>query len=249
VVPYRQATRRKKPVRKTVLCITFLALALAEDLPAAIAGAFNFNGSITVTQIAQTWKSDTNVADQATIGSTGLSGSFAGLGGTTIDIQDLNRFTEPVDGAGFAPQAFIDFVSMPGPVLNITFIALGAFPSTDCHNPVHVAGQVCTLSSADVPGGSPFMFTNTSSTGGAVDGSSATWSMRGTTSDGGLWSGIWTAQFNESYQDVFATFFGPAAQITNTYSASITVVTPEPPTNGLLGAGLVLVSLVLRRQK
>jgi protein-S-isoprenylcysteine O-methyltransferase Ste14 len=71
--------------------------------------------------------------------------------------------------------------------------------------------------------------------------------MRGQNSDGGPWSGIWTAQFNEPYQDVFATFFVPAAAVTNSYPASITVTTPEPNMAGPLGAGLVLVAIVLRR--
>jgi hypothetical protein len=180
------------------------------------------------------------------MGSTGLTGSFAGLGGTTITIQDLARSTEPV-GSLFPAQVFIGFLAMPGPTLNINFIALGAFSPAQCHNPSTFPGQTCTLSSVDVPGGSPFMFTNTASNGVTVDGSSATWAMRGRTSDNlSDWTGIWTAQFNKSYQGVFADF-ATNGFVTNTYSASIVVTIPEPSQAILMGSGLLLVSLAFRK--
>jgi hypothetical protein len=236
-------------VRKTVLC-TCIAVAFATNLPAAaIFGAFNFNGSVTVTQNTITWKSDGGVTDKATMGSTGLTGSFALLGGTTLTILDLNRATEPV-GVTFAAQPFMSFDAAPSlGGLNVNFIALGSFPSTQCHNPTPAPGQVCTLSSADVPGGSPFMFTNTASDGTHVDGSTAQFTMRGITSDGlSQWNGVWTAQFLESYQDVFATFFGPTGAVTNSYSAAAQVnVVPEPDSTILLGVGLMAISFGVRK--
>jgi hypothetical protein len=223
----------------------------AINLPAAaIFGAFNFNGSVTVTQNTITWKSDGGVTDKATMGSTGLSGDFIGLGGTDLTILDLDRATAPV-GVTFSALPFISFDAAPSlGTLDVTFIALGAFPSTECHNPTPTPGQVCTLSSADVPGGSPFMFTNTASNGVDVDGSTAQFTMHGTTVDGSVWNGVWTSQFLESYQDVFATFFGPTGEVTNSYSAAARVsIVPEPDTTILLGAGLLAISFGVRRMR
>jgi hypothetical protein len=238
-------------VKTTVVSVTTLVVAFATHLPAAaLSGAFNFDGSITVTQNTITWQSDSAVPDQATIGATGLTGSFVGLGGTTITIHDLNRAIEPVNSL-FAVEPEISFNAAPGlGVLDIDFIALGPFPSTDCHNPTPAPGQVCTLSSADVPGGSPFGFTNTASDGVHVDGSTAQFTFRGVTADGlSTWNGVFTAQFLESYQNVLATFFGPAGAVTNSYSAAVqvNVATPEPDTTIMLGMGLLAVSLGVRR--
>jgi hypothetical protein len=247
----------KKRVNKQIICATALLVTFAPALHAiAIAGAFNFNGSVTVTQNTVKWTSNSNVNDQATIGSTGLTGNFVGLLGATITIDDLNRATEPV-GALFVPQAFDAFNTAPTfPGLLIDFIALGSFPSTDCHNATRIAGQVCTLSSVDVPGGSPFMFTNTASDGVHVDGSTATFSFRGVTSDGlETWNGVFTAQFLESFQDVVNTFLGPSGTVTSTYSAAVMVTpnvgsgTPEPDVTILLGCGLTVIALAARRSR
>jgi hypothetical protein len=225
-----------------------LAVSFAANMPAALVlGAFNFNGSVTVTQNTITWKSDVNLADQATMGSTNLTGSFAGLGGSTITILDLDRATDPV-GVVFPAQPYVSFNPALGfPTLNVNFIAPGAFPSTNCTSPP-ATGQVCTLSSAQVSGGSP---SNTSSTGSTTpDSSSATWTVRGVSSDGlEVWSGIFTSQFNQPYQDVIAGFFGPGGAVSNAYSGSIVVssAVPEPDTAILLGFGLLVVSLGVRR--
>jgi len=242
----------RKVVKQTVLGISVLALAFATNLSAAaIAGTFNFDGSVTVTQDTITWKNNSNVADKATIGNTGLTGNFSGigLGGTQLTINDLDRTTEPV-GIIFPAQTFISFDAAPSlGTLLINFIALGQFPSTDCHNPVRLPGQVCTLSTADVPGGSPFMFTNNASDGVHVDSATAQWTMRGVTADGlSTWSGVWTAQFLESYQDVLNTFFA-GGTVTNAYSAAaiVTAGVPEPDTTILMGAGLLAVSMAFRK--
>jgi hypothetical protein len=237
-------------LRKTVLCIGVLAVMSATSLPAsAILGAFNFTRSVTAAENAIVWKNDGGTSDKATMGSTGLTGNFVGLGGTTLTIKDLDGTTEPV-GVTFAAQPFLSFDGAPAlGVLDINFIALGAFSATDCHNPTRAPGQTCTPSSAEVPGGSPLMFTNTASNGTNVDGSSVSFSARGVTEDGlAQWSGVWTAQFNEPYQDVLTTFSGPAGAVANTYSASIVVTAnPEPDTTILLGAGLMAISLGVRK--
>jgi hypothetical protein len=236
-------------VKNTLLSTITLAAALTTNLPAkALSGSFNFVGSVTATLNTITWQSNGGTVEKANFGSTALTGDFSGLAGQLLSIQNLSRGTEPVGPPGFPLAAFLSFDTAPGlGVLGINFVALGVFPPTDCHNPVRLPGQVCTLSSADVPGGSPFNFTNTASDGVHVDGSTVSFTFGGITEDGqSKWSGIWTAQFNESYQDVFTMFASGA--ITNSYSASVVVTPiPEPDTMILLGAGLLVVSLGVRR--
>lgn len=243
-------------MRKAALNTAVLVLAMSANMTAAaISGTFTFNGSVTVTQNNILWMSNTGVSDKAGIAATGLSGNFIGLGGTNLSILDLNRATEPV-GAPFPEQNFMSFDAAPGlGNLMITFIALGSFSSAQCFL-APAPGQSCTLSSAQVPGGSPFMFTNTSSNGTTVDGSSATWTMRGVTADHQTtWSGVWTSQFNTSYQTVLASFFGPGGSVTNSYSASVVLpapgiaAVPEPGTWTLLGTGLMLLCAGLARFK
>jgi hypothetical protein len=235
---------------KNILVSTLtLAAAFATNLPAkALSGSFTFDGSVTATLNTITWQSNGGTADKANFGSTALTGDFSGLAGQILTIDNLDRASgEPV-GTPFAGKQFVLFDTAPSlGILDITFIALGVFPSTDCHNPVRLPGQVCSLSTADVPGGSPFNFTNTASDGVHVDGSTVSFSFAGVTLDGqSKWSGVWTAQFNEAYQDIFTMF--ASGPITNSYSASVVVTPiPEPDTMILLGAGLLVVSLGVRR--
>jgi hypothetical protein len=243
-------------VNNTVLAITVLVVASATNLPAAaILGAFNFGGSVTVTQNTISWTNTSNLADKATLGATGLTGNFVGLGGTTVTILDLNRKDEPASSTSAQPFMSFDAAPSLGTLL-ISFVAVGQSSANDCHNPTRLPGQVCTPSTADVPGGSPYMFTNTASDGVHVDGSTAQWTMRGVTSDGSAsWSGIWTAQFPQSYQDVLNTYLGSGnglgsgGAVTGSYSADVLVHNPEPDTTILLGAGLMIVALAVRKLK
>ncbi len=183
-----------------------------------IFGSFDFGGSLTVaTGPPQTidWTSLASVPNKAGIGS--ASGSFAGLAGTTISIQNLSNPPEVVDGAGFANTLFIAFDADPTlPDLLINFIPLGFSTPAQC-GLAAAAGQSCTLA------GSPFTFTNVT-----AHSSTATFSFSGVTSDGlSTWTGTFTSQFNTmSYQQVLAAL-GSVGHVTNTYSAQITA-TPNP---------------------
>jgi hypothetical protein len=211
-----------------------------------ISGQFDLDGSLTATVDTITWVSDANVPDQANIGTLGLTGSFVGLGGTLVDIHDLDRATEPVN-TPFSSQDFIDFLSAPDfPSLLVQFIPAGDGGSSDC-TMAPVAGQTCT---PDVPGGSPFTFVNTQVTlanGSNAIYSSATFDFSGVTSDGlGTWSGIFTSQFTEPFQTVLADLGTPGFSVSNTYSGTNVVITltqiPEPGALTLMAVGLVLLA-------
>jgi hypothetical protein len=243
----------------TLLFVALLAVTFSATLSASpIFGQFTIAGSITVTGSTITWKNTDPAltADQASIGGTGLTGSFlaASLGGTTVSILDLNRTDEPVfnPSAPFSPpapaQQFITFNAPSAaafPMLNITEVFHGVFSSADCGAPA-TTPQLCT---PDTPGNpSPFSFVNTSestSTGSFV--------FSGVTSDGlATWKGVFTTQFLTSYQDVLAGLVRTGS-VTNTYSATFEVTqagVPEPGSMALmgLGLGLVVLSVGLRRQ-
>jgi len=236
-----------------------LALACSATLSASpISGQFTIAGSITVTATTITW-TNTNpglTPDQASIGGTGLTGSFlaANLGGTTVSILDLNRAAEPVfsPSAPFSPpgpaQQFITFNAPSAaafPMLNITEVFHGIFSNLACGAAATVP-QVCT---PDTPGNpSPFSFVNTS-----ASASFGSFVFSGVTSDGlATWRGVFSTQFLTSYQDVLAGLLRTGS-VTNTYSATFEVVqagVPEPGSMALmgLGLGLVVLSVGLRRQ-
>ena len=162
-----------------------------------ISGTFDTFGSFTATSNTISWTNGV-VADQATIISNAdLTGSFVGLGTTLVTIENLNNATEPVGGAGFAAQDFINFLSPLAasfPELSINYIAPGLGGSSGC-SASPAAGQTCT------PGGSPFTFQN-GSLGGT---SSLSFTFSGVTSDGkSSWTSVFTSQFNVPFQSVLA---------------------------------------------
>jgi len=221
--------------------------AFAGSLSAApLAGTFNIDGVITVTVNEQLFESNLSVANQAAItgGASAPTGSFAGLAGTDVTISNLDRVMQPVN-TPFPELDFISFLAAPSlSHLNLNFINLGLFGSAQCFAPP-AAGQLCTPS---VPGGSPFSFINTS-----ANTSTASWAMRGVSADHlSVWRGVFTSQFTTPYQSVLGSFIGNGS-VTSSYSASFIVVpnesVPEPNTTVLLGGGLILLALGLRRLK
>ena len=216
---------------------------------APLLGTFDIGGSITATATQIRWTSFAPVVpDQADIGSTNLSGSFGALGGTRVSISDLNTATEPA-GTLFPAQPFISFLSPLAtgfPTLNINFVYPGIYSPAGCAAPAQAVGQTCTPSTATVA--SPFSFVNTFP--GGLN-STASFVFSGVTSDGqSNWSGIFTSQFGVPFQTVLNQL-SRQGEVTNSYSATFvfTSAVPEPGTMSLLGLGLLVAGMKLRRRK
>jgi len=158
-------------------------------------------------------------------------------------------------GTTFTNFDFIDFTVTPGlPSLLINFINNGAFAAHGCDNPTGPAagGQICTLA------GSPFAFQNsTFGAGQTCCHSTAQFTFNGVTADLlSTWTGVFSVNFDTPYQTVIAPFLNPTGAATSgqqTYAGSVTITinptsVPEPGTMALLGGGLILGSLSLRRR-
>jgi hypothetical protein len=165
--------------------------------------------------------------------------------------------TPPPAGAGFF-NPFLQFANHPG----LTFTLLGVFggsANTNCAG--LTTGQSCSILENGTP--SPVVLT------ASGNGSNVSISMFGTATDGNGVSN-WSGQFAATVPDmtpfqILQFFCGAdaacsAAEIAN--SPSLTVrstsgsffataapAVPEPSTTVLMGAGLILLSLTLRRVK
>jgi hypothetical protein len=179
---------------------------------------------------------------QAIIGP-GATGSFAGLDGTTVTIEDLSRTTEPV-GVPFTPQLFITFDAAPTlPALEINQIFPGIYDSSQCLSAPAV-GQTCTPNPPVTSSTSPFNFVNNPPGPGEATASFVfAGDVAGTTS---TWNGNFTSQFSVPFQSVLSQF-ATVGFVTNTYSATFDVegatvrgVTPETSSLSLLALGLGL---------
>jgi len=233
---------------RVLLTTVLLGGSICACLPAApIVGTFNIAGTITVTPTTITWMLNETpfTAEKATIGP-GDTGGFAGLGGTTITIHNLNTATAPV-GVSFPSQPFISFDAGPSlPTLNLNFIFGGIYNASQCAGLTPAVGQTCTTP------GSPFNFVNNPPPPPQGPQATATFVFMGITNDGlENWQGNFTSQFTVPYQSVLANL-GANGSVTNTFSASFTLspvsTVPETGTLGLLGLGLVAVSMNLRKR-
>jgi hypothetical protein len=236
-----------------MLSACLLASLTAVNLSASpIFGVFSIGGNITVTDDTIDW-SNTNfpfTPEQANIGSN-VSGSFAGLAGTTVQIADLNGMTEPV-GSNFGPDFFISFNGDPTlPSLFSDFIFPGIFPSAGCTATPAAVGQICTPGPPlSPPSGSPFSFINVHGAGANPIESTATFQFSGVTGDGGTFIANFSASFNVPFQTVLGEL-GPGGpgSVTDQYDGVITVTpptsTPEPESGYMLASGLGLVALSL----
>lgn len=235
-------------VRTLLLSVCLLGGLTAVKLPAdQISGVFSIDGNITVTADTISWANTNSpfTPNQANIGSN-ATGSFAGLDGTIVTIQDLNSSSEPV-GATFGPDLFITFADPTMPTLSLDFIYAGVFTTADCGSTPAV-GQTCTPPGPN-SGPSPFSFTNVQGNQGSPPiESEATFTFGGVTSDGGIWEGQYSADFDTPYQDVLSDLSTNGA-VGDTYAAELTVSvqspTPEPGSGYLLtsGLGLLLLSI------
>jgi hypothetical protein len=221
---------------------------------APIFGTFNIAGTITVTSTGMiTWRLNDAPfpPDQSRIGP-GATGSFAGLDGTIVTINNLNQATEPV-GATFPAQPFIAFNAAPTlPTLDINFIYQGIYPSTNCGTLPATVGQTCTVSTPT----SPFNFVNNPPPAPLGPQATATFAFSGVTSDQqSVWFGNFTSQFDVPFQQVLAGLApGGPGFVSNTFSATITVTPnsgvpePGPGTLTACGLGLVVFSAALRHR-
>jgi|SwirhirootsSR3_FD_contig_31_19172733_length_1031_multi_10_in_0_out_0_1 hypothetical protein len=193
-----------------------------------------------------------------------VSGSFLGpptyLGDTGF-IRNLNQAIAPINQPISVPN-FISFnpagtVLPPDIRLDLTFIFTGVGGQAQCAA-APAAGQMCTpaipalVTAANPLGLSAFTLANTQV------GSSATISVAGTatrisTGEVSTFTGIFTAQFNQFYQELLQTFAtgGPDAFVENSYSATFNatpVTVPEASSITLLVGGLFLVGGIVRRR-
>jgi hypothetical protein len=211
----------------------------------ALSGTFNMSGIFAITTTSVSFSSSVSPFASGEFTLSGGTGSFVGLDGTN-DVNSISGAVNPV-GTAFAPTVFISFPSTTDPTLDLDFIAAGGDPSTAC-SAAPASGQICTPAAVS---GQILNMLNLQNN--ASGGSSASWVVLGVTSDGlSSWSADFTAQFTVPYQTVLADI-ASTGQVSDSYSASVTVTqnvspTPEPGTLILFGSGLLGLVGVLRRK-
>jgi len=187
-----------------------------------------------------------------------VSGSFGPYLNDTGFIRSLNQATAPVSQPFNLPN-FITFnpagtVIPPDIALDLTFIFTGLGGQAQCAA-APAAGQTCTpvipalITASNPLGLSPFTLANTQT------GSSATFSVAGTarrisTGEVSTFTGIFTAQFNDFYQELLPTI-AAGGTIENSYSATFEATAqPVPETSSItmLIGGLLLVGGIVRRR-
>jgi hypothetical protein len=223
--------------------VVFSVLAATGINAAPISGSFNISGTVIITSSTIDWQSNNApfTALQATIGP-GATGSFAGLDGTTVTIEDLNSATEPT-GSLFGPDLFISFNADPALApLDINMIFGGIYTTAECTEAPAV-GQQCTPNNLSPSGTSPFNFVNNPPAPGQATDTWAFAGIEGTSN----WTGNFTSQFTVPHQTVLAAL-ATSGSVSNTFSANFSVtaaptLTPETSSVSMVVLGLALVGL------
>ncbi|HET9216373.1 MAG TPA: hypothetical protein VFR18_05315 [Terriglobia bacterium] len=188
-----------------------------------------------------------------------VSGSFVPYNGDTGFIRNLSQATAPINQTFSLPN-FVIFdpagtVVPPDIALDLTFIFTGVGGQAQC-GLAPAPGQTCTpagipglITASNPLGLSPFTLANTQV------GSSATFSVAGTarrisTGEVSTFTGVFTAQFNEFFQEYLGTI-ASGGTITNSYSATFEatlIPIPEATSITLLVGGLLLIGGLIRRR-
>jgi len=252
-------------VRVLAGVVLFLTLAMVASAASITRGTFNIDGEIYVTGVVTGsnltipgvgtclvgtecifWQDNSlpPVADEVDVTAAGLPNGDIPTTIAGVDAANIANMVNPpeiVDGVGFPPAFFMSFNNAGITTqLLLNFIAAGIDPASGCAASPPAAGQTCT------PPGSLFNLQNLSPTSSTVG-----WSLSGVTNDSmSRWTGTFTSQFNTmNYQQVLAAL-ATNGFVQNSFSASITLVVPEPGPMTAVGMGLMLVfcSLGLRRR-
>jgi hypothetical protein len=258
--------RREIFVRKilTVSGLAALLLVPSSFASTITSGSFDISGTIYVTNPESTpvvtaagtcptgiacilWQDGAGTTNgEVDISSAGLpNGNIpASIAGTNA--ADMANLMDPPDAVGTAIDVpdFITFNSGVTTDLTLTYIEPGIYTPAEC-GAAPAVGQTCT------PPGSLFNLVNNPP---PVGQATVTWVMEGTTTSGSTWIGNFTTQFpaGTPYQTVL-TDLATNGFVDNTFSGTITLMpaaqTPEPATLTLMGTGLILLALGLRRRK
>lgn len=174
------------------------------------------------------------------------TGIFGPLLGTSGTIMDMNNTTEPVGSMVNVPD-FMTFAAAPNLSITLTELPAGTFSSAGCDlNGTPQAGQTCTVA------GTPYDLTNQT-----ANSSTASFTVDGylvDTNNPGVetaYTGIFTTQFSESYQQVVNTILNGGV-VDASYSGVFTtnVATPEPASMlTMLSGGLLLIGVAVFGKK
>ena len=212
-------TRNARPIILLFLSAAALVLCFGPRVQAAVTGALSFTGSVRLTSTTEDfWPVGGPAGTGTFLVVDPVSGTFAGLAGTTGSILDLNRATSPV-GVPLAINNFLTLAALPAVSTQLTMLEPGVFGSGSIGLPP-AAGQTAT------PIGSHYNLTNLSS-----NSSTLSFVVDVNMSDGVggplPYRGVFTAQFADlSFQSMLATL-NAGGFVDAAYSAHFTII-PEP---------------------